>query len=99
MSLKNKGEVICRVERSVDGLRNSPRSWQDHLCDLLAGLVLKRGRSDGSVFYNGSSDVTLVFHVDDIAVGGPSQEVDGLLEALSAQLLLKTYPALSPGTR
>jgi hypothetical protein len=95
-SLKNNGEVIWRVERSLYGRRNSPRSWQDHLCDLLAGFGFKRGRSDGSVFYNGSSDVTLVVHVDDIAVGGPSQEVDGLLEALSKQLLLKTCPALSP---
>jgi hypothetical protein len=50
------------------------------------------------VFYNGDEDVTRVVHVDDIAVGGPKEKVDGLLDRLSGHLLLKCYPALSPGS-
>ena len=65
--MNGKGEVAWKVERSLYGLRNSPKSWQDHLSELLVCCGFRRGRSDGCVFYKGGDDVTLVVHVDDIA--------------------------------
>ena len=68
-----KGPAVWKIERSLYGLRNSPRSWQDHLCSLLSSFGFRRGRSDGSVFFCGETGVTLVVHVDDLAVAGPSR--------------------------
>ena len=63
---------VCRLHKSLYGLRQVPRAWYDRLCRTLYDWGFHNSKSDSCLFiFQWSSDVLWVFiYVDNILVIG-----------------------------
>ena len=72
--------LLCRLKRSIYGLKQSPRAWFDKLSAVVLSYGFRRAYSDHSVFVRQQTSgvIILVFYVDDIIVTGSDNE--GIVE-------------------
>ena len=63
--------MIWKVHKAMNGLRQSPRLFQDHLAQQLLELGFNRLVSDTSSYTNKETRVSIVVHVDDLTLAGP----------------------------
>eukprot|EP00969_Alexandrium_andersonii_P075558 3331579-Alexandrium_andersonii.AAC.1 len=84
---------VWRLLRALYGRRSAPRDWQQHLSNILASLGFLPVKGDHSLFYNKTTDTYLLVHVDDLAVTGPTAELEiaegKVFHELQKQLLIK----------
>ncbi|CAM8988098.1 unnamed protein product [Rhodiola kirilowii] len=81
---------VCKLQRAIYGLKQSPRAWYARLSDRLQQLGFTSSRVDASLFLFHKDDVTIfmLVYVDDIVIAGSSPAaVDHLVQSLS-----KTFP-------
>ena len=68
------GEIgkVCRLRKSLYGLKQSPRAWFDKLSQTVETFDMQKSKSNYSVFYKNSSSgiILLVVYVDDIVITG-----------------------------
>ena len=66
---------VCKLKRSIYGLRQAPRAWNKRLCDDIKGCGFKSLVNAESVFYGfiTGSVVYLIIYVDDILVASSSE--------------------------
>ena len=65
--------LVCKLHRSLYGLKQSPRAWFGKLSHVVRMFGLKRSEADHSVFYCHTSPekcVYLIVYVDDIVITG-----------------------------
>ena len=69
-----QGEIgkVCRLQKSLYGLKQSPRAWFGKFSHAVEKFGLQKSKSDNFVFYrNSSSGIILsVVYVDDIVIIG-----------------------------
>ena len=71
--------LICRLCRSLYGLKQSPRAWSDRFSYVVREFGMTRSTSDHSVFYHHTSSgqcIYLIVYVDDIVI--TSSDHDGI---------------------
>ncbi|MBW0522697.1 hypothetical protein O181_062412 [Austropuccinia psidii MF-1] len=70
-------EGTClKLERSLYGLKQSPRCWYQHLTSVFKNLEFYPSLAYLCLFLQGTSVVCMVYvHVDDIIIGGMLEEV------------------------
>lgn len=63
---------VCKLLKSLYGLKQASRKWYERLTNLLVSLGFKQAHSDHSLFTNitSSSYVALLIYVDDIVLVG-----------------------------
>ncbi|XP_019059139.1 PREDICTED: uncharacterized protein LOC109117059 isoform X2 [Tarenaya hassleriana] len=63
---------VCRLKKSIYGLKQSPRAWYTKLHDALIARGFSRSHSDHSLFtlHSGSGIIVLLVYVDDIIITG-----------------------------
>ena len=69
---------MCRLCRSLYGLKQSPRAWFDRFSYVVQEFGMLRSSTDHSVFYHHNSSgqcIYLVVYVDDIVITGSDQDV------------------------
>ena len=61
---------MCRLRKSLYGLKHSPRAWYDKFNQAIETFGMRKSKSDHSVFYRNSSSgiILLVVYVDDIVI-------------------------------
>ncbi|WVZ82885.1 hypothetical protein U9M48_030093 [Paspalum notatum var. saurae] len=77
---------VCRLRKSLYGLKQSPRAWFDRFRRALCGMSYKQCNGDHTVFYRHSRRriVILAVYVDDIIITGDDEaEINRLKEDLS----------------
>nr|KYP40128.1 Retrovirus-related Pol polyprotein from transposon TNT 1-94 [Cajanus cajan] len=65
--------LVCKLRRSLYGLKQSPRTWFGKFSHVVQDFGLKRSEADHSVFYCHTSPgrcVYLIVYVDDIVITG-----------------------------
>ena len=64
---KNSGKV-CKLQRSIYGLKQASRSWNLHLDESVKGFIFVKNEDDPCVYkkISGSATVFLILYVDDI---------------------------------
>lgn len=69
---KGKG-LVCRLNRSLYGLKQASRAWNERFHVFAEKLGFERGASDQCLYVkrNGNSSVFLVLYVDDMLIIGP----------------------------
>ena len=70
---KGEYDLVCKLRRSLYGLKQSPRAWFGKFSHIVQLFGLKRSEADHSVFYCHSSSgkcVYLIVYVDDIVITG-----------------------------
>ena len=68
---------VCRLRRSLYGLKQSPRAWFDRFSYVVQEFGMLRSIADHSVFYHHNSSgqcIYLVVYVDDIVSTGSDQD-------------------------
>ena len=72
-----RGSLVCRLRRSLYGLKQSPRAWFGRFSSVVQEFGMLRSTADHSVFYHHNSSgqcIYLVVYVDDIVITGSDQD-------------------------
>jgi hypothetical protein len=83
---------VCRLKKSLYGLKQSPRAWFDRFRRALCGMGYKQCNGDHTVFYRhfGRRIAILAVYVDDIIITGDDEhEIAHLKENLSKEFEVK----------
>ncbi|KAL4376695.1 hypothetical protein GQ457_02G014510 [Hibiscus cannabinus] len=66
--------LVCRLKKSLYGLKQASRQWNERLTDALLTQGFKQSVSDSSLFTKGEGSmfIALVVYVDDIILASPS---------------------------
>ena len=68
---------MCRLRRSLYGLKQSPRAWFGRFSSIVQEFSMLRSIADHSFFYHHNSSsqcIYLVVYVDDIVITGNDQD-------------------------
>ena len=83
---------VCKLQRALSGLKQSPRAWYARLSARLLQLGFVASTADTSLFFFRYRDVQIymLVYVDDIVIAGSSQRVvDGLVHSLAISFPIK----------
>ena len=87
-TLPGQEHLVCKMNRALYGLRQSPRMWYERIDTYLRSLGLTRSTSDYNMYYLGAGidRLVLVLYVDDLFLsGGNPQQIQWLKTQLHAQ--------------
>ncbi|KAE8694589.1 hypothetical protein F3Y22_tig00110777pilonHSYRG00051 [Hibiscus syriacus] len=83
---KEKKNLVCRLNKSLYGLKRAPRCWYKRFDSFIMCLGYNRLNADPCAYFKRSSDndfVILLLYVDDMLVAGPNKDH---IEELKAQV-------------
>ncbi|XP_019241460.1 PREDICTED: uncharacterized protein LOC109221426 [Nicotiana attenuata] len=83
---------VCKLQRALYGLKQSPRVWFHCLARFLLDLGFKQCVSDQSmfIFHSGGDCIILLIYVDDIAVFGSSKSlISQFISFMSTEFSMK----------
>jgi len=94
LGFSNAGAIgkVCKLKKSLYGLKQSPRAWFDKFKCALCGMGYKQCNGDHTVFYrhSGRKISVLAVYVDDIIITGDDEkEIILLKENLSKEFEVK----------
>jgi hypothetical protein len=86
--VKGKKELVCKLKKSLYGMKKSPRVWYKTFDTYILGLGFVRSRADHYVYSNqvGNHFIYVVLYVDDMLLVGNSMDV---IKELKSQLSSK----------
>ena len=86
--VKGKKELVCRLKKSLYGLKQSPRMWYQKFDTYIQGLGFTRSKEDHYVYFKliGDRVIYLVLYVDDMLLIGNDKEI---IQNLKTQLFSK----------
>ena len=90
--VKGKEHLVCKLKRSIYGLKQSPRCWNDKLDTFMKELGLRQSNNDPCIYILESKNVFLVVgvFVDDLVIAGSSTEsIKDFVEKLSRKFKVK----------
>uniref|UniRef100_A0ACD5TNX4 Uncharacterized protein n=1 Tax=Avena sativa TaxID=4498 RepID=A0ACD5TNX4_AVESA len=91
-------DYVCKLNKAIYGLKQSPRAWYSRLSDRLQQLGFTPSAADTSLFIFAQNGVTMymLVYVDDIViVSSSSSALDSLLHQLSSTFPVKDLGSLS----
>jgi hypothetical protein len=83
---------MCRLDKSLYGLKHAPRVWYSRLSSKLQSLGFYASKADTSMFFYNKGGVTIfmLIYVNDIVVASSSKKaVNALLHDLGLDFALK----------
>lgn len=89
---------VCRMIKSIYGLRQAPRAWYDKFASKLLELGFNISASDPSLFIyaHGNTRLYLLLYVDDIIItGNQPSAITSLIRGLSAAFHMKDMGPLT----
>jgi Reverse transcriptase (RNA-dependent DNA polymerase) len=82
---ENMSNLVCRLNKFIYGLKQSPRVWYEKLSQFLLSCNFKISWADTSLFikYNENGIMVVLVYVDDIIITENSQsEIDAIKSGL-----------------
>ena len=95
--LRGESGKVCRLRKSLYGLKQSPRAWFGRFSEVVQQFGMKMSKCDHSVFYRNSDSgvILLVVYVDDIVITGSDiAGITSLKEFLKTQFHTKDLGSL-----
>jgi hypothetical protein len=89
---------VCEVNRSLYGLKQSPRQWNIELHKALINLGLKNSKYDPTLYFklhSGRLVGALTTHVDDLAIVGESHFVDSIISEVGKRFKIRADEELN----
>jgi histone deacetylase 1/2 len=89
---------VCRLQKSLYGLKQSPRAWYSKLSSKLQslGFVPSKANTSLFVFIRRQVIIYMLIYVDDIIITGScKQAVDRLMDQLHSSFAIKDLGKLS----
>ena len=90
-SQPGKEHLVCRLKRSLYGLKQSPRCWNTAFTDYLESISLVQREADPCVFVGTVDTVTVVaVYVDDLVlIAKTTNELQKVKDSLSSRFKMK----------
>ena len=95
---RNYPNRVCRLQKSLYGLKQSPRAWYSKLSSKLQSLGFVPSQADTSlfIFVNQQVIIYMLIYVDDIIITGScKQAVSNLMQKLRESFAVKDLGKLS----
>ena len=75
--VKGKKELVCKLKKSLNGLKQSPRMWYQKFDTFIWGLGFTRRKVDHRVYFKllVHHVICLVLYVDDMLLVGNDKEI------------------------
>jgi hypothetical protein len=76
-AVKGKKELVCKMKKSLYGLKKSPRMWYKKFDTYMLGLGFTRNKEDHCVYFKLIGDylIYLVLYVDDMLLIGNNKDI------------------------
>eukprot|EP00253_Pinus_taeda_P006386 PITA_06386 len=76
-TVKGKKELLCKLKKSLYGLKHSPRMWYQKFDTFIRGLDFTRSKAYHCVYFKliGDRVIYLVLYVDDMLLVGNDKEI------------------------
>ena len=90
--VKAPNNTVCRLKKSLYGLKQSPRAWFDRFSRVLKKMTFVQGQADHTLFtkHNGEKVTILIVYVDDIVItGNDESSIAQLKQALASEFQVK----------
>ena len=91
--VKGKKDYMCRLKKSLFGLKQAPRQWYKKFESVMGEYGYKKTTSDHCVFVQEFSDddfIILLLYVDEmLIIGKNSSRIENLKKQLSKSLAMK----------
>ena len=86
-----KEHLVCKLKKSLYGLKQSPRCWNKAFTDYLESIGFKESGADSCVFVRTTDDVTIVaVYMDDlILLAKTTGEMQEVKDSLSSRFKMK----------
>ena len=87
-AVKGKKELVCKLKKSLYGLKQSPRMWYQKFDTFIRGLGFTGSKADHCVYFKliGDCVIYLVLYVNDMLLVGNDKEI---IQDLKTQLSSK----------
>ena len=80
--VQGQENLVCRLKRSIYGLKQSPRCWNQALDTQLKAMGFKQSTNDPCIYVSTADGLMiLAVYVDDIVLAGKSQQMIGKVKA------------------
>lgn len=90
--LEEKGEKICRLEKSLYGLRQAPKQWNKKFIEIMKEIGFEQIKNELCVLKNKDASIILAIYVDDgLIIGKEKAEILKFLKKLNKLLEIKIY--------
>lgn len=88
---KGQEHLVCKLEKSIYGLKQSPRCWNAVLDDQLRDMGFVQSASDPCVYKDSGGEMFLIgVYVDDIILAGENdKKINDVKRALGAKFNIK----------
>jgi hypothetical protein len=75
--VKGKKELVCKLKKSLYGLKQSPRMWYQKFDTYMLGLGFRRSKEDHYVYFKliGDHLIYLVLYVNDMLLIGNNKDI------------------------
>jgi len=75
--MKGKKELVCKLKKSLYGLKQSHRMWYQNFDTFMQGLGFIRGKVYNCVYFKliGDRVIYLLLYVDDMLLIGNDKEI------------------------
>jgi hypothetical protein len=93
----SKNEVVCKLQRALYGLKQSPRAWFGRFSQAMKKYGFYQSNSDHTLFlkHRQSKVTTLIVYVDDMIItGDDTEEIAKLQKQLAAEFEMKNLGGL-----
>ena len=81
----HRPDLVCKLHKSIYGLKQSPRAWYAKLSSVLESIGFKRSNADSSLFVRtgGMGKLVVLIYVDDLIITGDNaDEISKLKQSL-----------------
>jgi hypothetical protein len=94
--VKGKKELVCKMEKSLYGLKQSPTMWYKKFDTYVLGLGFTRSKEDHCVYFEliGDHFIYLALYVDDmLLIGNNTKIIKDVKTQLSSKFDMKDLDA------